>query len=314
MSRICGICMIRDALDLVPFLVGHYLRAGFDRLHFIDDQSSDGTFEALATIGKCESRVTVQQVFHNAARQAELMSAAANRMVSEGYETVFPFDADEFWNIDAAQIRAVATRPGLFVGRWVQFVQDRSEGFSRRRGLFNVRYRAPVFADTDAASVESYDRSFVCLSVPKIAFIAGSEVAVARGQHALECGPGEILAQDLEVFHLPLRSAGEIDRRVQRADRVLGIARDGEAWQTRFFRTATQVGLGDVVWAANSASADGFLDLPRQRILLIPDSRFRSLMLRAGRYMLLRHPSVFLRAGHGSGRPQYGQSTSPVST
>ena len=32
---ICGACMIRDSVDLVPMLCGHYLRIGFDRLVFV---------------------------------------------------------------------------------------------------------------------------------------------------------------------------------------------------------------------------------------------------------------------------------------
>ncbi|HEY9346959.1 MAG TPA: hypothetical protein VIQ53_16685, partial [Inquilinus sp.] len=63
-----------------------------------------------------------------------------------------------------------------------------------------------------------------------------------------------------------------------------------------------------------SASADGFLDLPRQRIMLIPDNRFRLLMARAWRHMLVRHPSALLGRWRWPATAQYGQSTSPVST
>ena len=314
MMKICGICMLRDAVDLVPFLVGHYLRIRFDRIHFVDDQSSDGTCELLRSIAKSNPRVTVERVVHDSLKQAEVMSAAANQAIAEGFSIVFPFDADEFWSVDVSQIRAAATKPGLFVGRWVQFVQARSERQPCRRGLFNVQYRAPVLADTDAATVESFDRSFVCLSMPKVGFVADSPVALSNGQHALAHGPGEILAQDLELFHVPIRSAREIRLRAERAERVLATAQGDEHWQTRFFRAALNAGRLDAVWAANSASADGFLDLPRQRIMLIRDNRFRLLMAQAWRYVLVRHPSVLLGRRQWPVVAQYGQSTSPVST
>ena len=161
MSRVCGICMLRDTVDLVPFLVGHYLRIGFDRIHFVDDQSSDGTFELLRSIERSNARVKVRRVVHDSLKQAEVMSAAANEAISNGFNIVFPFDADEFWNIDVSQIRAAATRPGLFLGRWIQFVQGRSRRRRQSRGPLSVRYRAPALADTDPATVEAFDRKSV---------------------------------------------------------------------------------------------------------------------------------------------------------
>lgn len=312
MPRVCGICMLRDTVDLVPFLVGHYLRIGFDRIHFVDDQSSDGTFELLRSIEKSNARVKVQRVVHDSLKQAEVMSAAANEAISSGFNIVFPFDADEFWNIDVSQVQAAATRPGLFVGCWIQFVQGRSRRMRQWRGPLGVRYRAPVLADTGPATVEAFDRSFVCHSLPKVGFFAESTIALTKGQHALEHGPGEILAQDLELFHLPVRSAREIELRAERAGRVLVNVHGDEHWQSRFFRAAVQAGRLDAVWAANSASTDGFLDLPRQRVMLIRDSRFQTMMARAWRYVLVRHPLALL--GRWPAKAQYGQSTSPVST
>lgn len=265
MPRVCGICMLRDAVDLVPFLVGHYLRIGFDRLHFVDDQSSDGTFELLRSIERSNARVKVHRVVHDSLKQAEVMSAAANEAISSGFNIIFPFDADEFWSIDVSQIRSAATRPGLFVGRWVQFVQDRSERHRRRRGLFSVRYGAPALADTDPTTVESFDRSFVCLTVPKVGFAADSPVALSKGQHALTHGPDEILAQDLELFHVPIRSTREINHRAERAERVLADTQGDEHWQTRFFRADMQAGrLGGEQrqrrWVSRSAAATDHAD------------------------------------------------------
>jgi len=40
-DRVAGICLVRNAVDLVPFLCGHYLRCRFAHLHFVDDGSHD---------------------------------------------------------------------------------------------------------------------------------------------------------------------------------------------------------------------------------------------------------------------------------
>ena len=68
--------MVRDSLDIIPFLCGHYLRLGFERLVFIDDCSSDGTFEFLDNLSRKTSRIEVRRVFHSRLEQkAEVNSA-----------------------------------------------------------------------------------------------------------------------------------------------------------------------------------------------------------------------------------------------
>ena len=100
-AKIAGICFLRDAVDLVPFLCGHYLRVGFDHLHFVDDGSTDGTHELLSQFAARTDRVSVRKVIKDSDQQSELMSAAANTMILDGYQVVVPFDADEFWHFTA---------------------------------------------------------------------------------------------------------------------------------------------------------------------------------------------------------------------
>jgi hypothetical protein len=286
MIRICGVCVIKDATDLVPFLCGHYLRIGFDRLVFIDDGSSDGTFEKLQAISRARCNVSVQRASLGPLRQAALMTEAANQVIADGYNVVFPFDSDEFWNIDAQRIRATASAgpSGVFVGHWVNFVASRRRPQPSRRGLLAIVNRAPALADVNLESVQCFQRSFVCVSAPKIGFKADGPVQLERGQHRLAAGPTNVLASDLEAFHLPLRSINEIDRRARRADRFLDAAAPGVSWQSRHFRDTMAAGRRDDVWKANSAGDDGCLDLGGSRIVLIPDTRLRTLLARAWLY------------------------------
>lgn len=290
--RICGVCLIRDSVDLVPMLCGHYLRIGFDRLVFVDDSSTDGTHEALQAVMRADPRVVVRRSADPVLRQARIVSDAANEALAEGYGIVFPFDADEFWDIDAGRIRAAADRPGLFVGRWVQFVQDRAVGASSREGLLRARHRAPVLAGSGPEAVMRQDGSFVCLTASKVGFRADGPVDVALGQHALARGPGRVLRDDLEVFHLPLRSVDSIRRRAEQAARVLAASRPEQNWQSRFFGEALAEGRLDAAWAAHSASPDGFLDLPGRRIPLIPDARLHGLLSEALAHMRGIHGTV----------------------
>lgn len=290
--RICGLCIIRDAVDLLPALCGHYLRMGFDRLVFLDDNSADGTTEALQALMAADDRVVVHRQGDAAFRQHTMMNDLANTALQDGFEIVFPFDADEFWNLDAARIRLMATGPGVLFGHWVQFVQDRRADVSDRRNLSRVRYRAPLLGGTNQETVARQERSFLCLTEPKIGLRSEEPVDILVGQHRLVSGPTHVLAEGLELFHLPFRSEDAIRQRGLRAGRMLEAAKPGGSWQSVIFRDVVAEDRVTAAWAAHSASEDGFLDLPGRRVPLIEDTRLRDLMEKGVAYLRRRHPRI----------------------
>src|SRR5205085_12384235 len=105
---VAGACIIRDAVDLVPYLCGHYLRGGFAHIAFVDDGSRDGTFELLKKIAHRTGRVSVRQVRSDVYDQSALMTEAANGLIQQGYSIIIPFDADEFWNADASEFERMS--------------------------------------------------------------------------------------------------------------------------------------------------------------------------------------------------------------
>lgn len=281
---VAGVCIIRDAVNLVPFLCGHYLRSGFAHLAFVDDGSSDGTFEHLNKIAKRTSRVSVRQVHSDVFDQQTLMNEAANALTASGYRIVVPFDSDEFWNVKSAQFEwlSPSAPEAFFSGKWVNFVQARSCQVSSRLGLLNMVYQAPAMADANKETITGYSRSFICYPATKIAFKTQSNVEISTGQHELLKGPNCMCQAELEIFHLPLCSRQEIIKRaLNEPRRAPKRANPGMSWQSIFHRDVVAADKIDAVWAANSYDSNGRLDAYGTPMCLTYDTRLRRLLIRA---------------------------------
>ena len=142
---VAGACVLRDSVDMVPFLCGHYLRMGFAHLAFVDDGSTDGTYELLQRIAKRTARLSVKQVHTKGFEQPALMTEAVNALVAAGYSIIVPFASDEFWDADTATLRSIfgSTDEAVVEGHWVNFVQRRSRLASTSLALFTATHRAP---------------------------------------------------------------------------------------------------------------------------------------------------------------------------
>jgi hypothetical protein len=293
-----GISLVRDGRDILPYICGHYLRLGFDRLLFIDDGSSDGTFEFLQKLSRREKRVLVRRVDLPDFQQSKLMTGAANELIRQGFHIIFPFDQDEFWNIELCAIRRVARQApgGLFRGEWTQFVQDRRVKEPGHFGLLRAKYRAPALARGWTTTPVGKPRQ--TLALPKMGFKSSDPVAVGGGQHALKQGPTVTLAEGLEVFHLSVRSERTLEWRKSTAPRMRNVAvrlkKLLDSLPPADRRSLAERDEGP--WELNSADRDGCMAGEDGLILaLVPDRRLQALLLRAWIYMLLHHPVLLLR-------------------
>jgi hypothetical protein len=291
LDRVAGICVVRNSVDLVPFLCGHYLRAGFAHLHFIDDGSTDGTFEYLTKVARRTGRVAVRQVHSATLAQKALMNEAANTLIAAGYRIIVPFDADEFWAVDArAFARQLAfVEKGALPGRWINFVQTRSALESRWHRLFEMRYQTSDLPQRGQEEISSYTQGFVCLCQTKIAFNAREPVEISLGQHSVG-GISTLDIKPFDIFHLPLRSRNEIVKRGLDYEPRRAPERSGpdESWQSSFHAKAVAERKVEAVWAANSYDASGQLDTYGMSTPLTPDDRLRHLLLHAAWHLFWR--------------------------
>jgi hypothetical protein len=300
-SRVAGACRVRNAIDLVPYICGHYLRCGFELLCFLDDGSTDGTFELLEHVAVVTRRVRVGRVERSddfRQNQPDVITSAVNDLIAEGFDIVLPFDIDEFWNVTADHLISNASfqHEGQFLGHLVNFVQDGRVIQPARLSLLRVRYRCLGVPSLDLAALRAYKVPFVASLEPKIGVKSQKPVRIALGQHGLLEGPTNVILQGVEVFHIPLRARSEITRRARDyAPRVLANStNEEESRQLRFFAEEEKAGRLVGAWAANSADRAGRLTLAEDQLLLFRDDRFRLLMLKAAAHFLRHCPRVGL--------------------
>jgi hypothetical protein len=290
-ERVAGVCIVRDARDLIPFLCGHYLRIGFGHVAFIDDGSSDGTFEFLCRLARRTQRVSVKRVFEDQCYQRVHVTETANALIAAGYEIIVPFDADEFWRIEAHRLEELlATQSNIaFNGEWINFVQGPKRLLPRPFDLFGMTFRAPALADANQATVTGFLRPFVSYVEKKVAFKTNSTVELSIGQHVLLSGPDKFCDKIFEIFHLPIRSRSEIEKRgLNHEPRRAKIRADpGESWQSAFHHEIVLAGKVDAVWAANAADRTGRLDVYGTPQELTRDRRLRHLLILAAAHLLI---------------------------
>jgi hypothetical protein len=260
---------------------------------FIDDGSSDGTYELLSRLASKEKRISVSRVVNANFRQGQLMSEAANQLMRCGFSIILPFDADEFWNISGPMLedRFARTPEITFRGQWLNFVQSRTVTKAEPFYLLSIKHSAPTFDDANEGTITTFKRPFVCFTTSKIGFKATRPVELSVGQHVLIRGPTGSDSSRYEIFHLPFRNRSALIMRALDYElrRAPSRSSPSESWQSLFHRQAVLAGRTDDIWLANSADRDGFLNCNGERIQLNRDRRLQAIIIRSYAYVARRY-------------------------
>jgi Glycosyl transferase family 2 len=234
--------LARDEADVIDAQVSFHLNAGVDFVIATDNNSHDGTTDALESY----ARQGVLQLIHEPAeglRQGEWVTRMARLAAAEhGADWVINSDADEFWWPRGGTLKdvldAVPRRYGIVRAFWRSFVPrpDDEQPFAERMTL-RLSQHAPI-----------NDPSSFYRPVTKVAHRADPNVVVGRGNHGLVGSPLRALTtwHPIEVLHFPQRSRAQWARKVEL---------QGEAFTKHIERAGTGYHL-----TSYSALQDGRID------------------------------------------------------
>jgi hypothetical protein len=200
--------LAKDEADIVDANVAYHLSAGVDFVVATDNGSTDGTVEIFERYERAGVLHLIREPSRHF-RQGEWVTRMARLAAERGADWVLNADADEFWWPRGGGLKeALARLPeryGVVHGIWRPFVPRPDDGahFAERMTV-RLSMHAAINDPTNPFR-----------PARKAAHRAHHEVRVRDGNHDVEGVPLVTLHgwHPLEVFHLPLRTRAQIERK-----------------------------------------------------------------------------------------------------
>lgn len=97
MSKVFYVSMVKDEMDILPFIYEQLLLEDIDGFVIADNMSSDGTREFLAEFSKNVPNVTIVDDYEIGYYQSTKMNKLIDLAVTQGADRIIAADADEYW-------------------------------------------------------------------------------------------------------------------------------------------------------------------------------------------------------------------------
>jgi len=251
-ARIVAVMVVRDENDIIAENILHHLRVGIDAFVVIDHGSIDGTFETLEALRRDGIPLTCLRRDRDELPDKvdiwyDILFSEARRLKAD---RALSIDADEFWLPATGTFRTLPwTKPVITALRFNMLAPR--EVLSVPGSVLNTHvYRVcrPYSPEAYRLSVLNKDTDFsanypilMTTLLPKVAFEMHSFRRLGMAGHdvELEGGPPGRPPSDgsATIFHYPLRTLAQYDRKVQAFDRFFeGLPNldRGTSWQTRY--------------------------------------------------------------------------------
>jgi hypothetical protein len=278
---IAGVAIVRNEEDILPVTVRHHLREGFDFVLIADNDSSDGTRQALARLAAHDRRVEWLGDTTGSFRQAEVVTELARDAHRRGARWIVPFDADELWHAHGGIRRVLANRTESALEVAVtNFVQHRTQTVLEPAALLRVDRRIAQPGAAAPELVETGALGYVEMEwPPKWISRAASTLEIGPGNHVVSVeGPRGRLTE-VRCLHVPLRARAVLEEKAEHGRRLNEAGFEpSHGWHVRRIARLAQEGRLDEEWAANS-HRKGILTTADGRVVpLVVDTTVRDLV------------------------------------
>jgi hypothetical protein len=271
--------VVRDAADLIGPVIRNTLALGVERVHVLDNGSTDGTPRVLRRLAR---RLPVRWSSDTGPfRQAAMTNALLAEAFAAGADWAIPIDADEFWWCERGLHDVLEnTDAGALYCPFLHFLQSADVHRTSPAGLLTMTRRPLAHeADPDPAGLVERGEASVAqiATLRKVIVRAGDGAGVTEGNHDVVNPAGPIApADDVVVLHAKLRSREALHARAARPlppppppDRPLNH------WHVR--RWHALAAQGDAAlereWRANAYGPDGTIIVGGRVHATIEDDR-----------------------------------------
>jgi FkbM family methyltransferase len=275
--RLTGVATVKNESDIIESFVRYNL--GFlDRLHVVDNGSTDTTGALLAELARELPALTVEfDPYPGHVQEGKVAAVARTLAAQEPFDFLFPIDADEFFHCHsrAALESALAKLPARTCGAmpWVTYVPtaaDLAEEPDPLRRIGHRRAREP-------------EPRFFKLAVPG-SLVAERDFSLWPGNHAVCAGGAsrvpQVAVDGVEIAHYPVRSSAQLASKVLLGEWALrtkpGRMRgEGWHWQALAAEIERDPRIPDTRLAEVAAAyaADASAELVRDPLALPPAHR-----------------------------------------
>jgi len=279
--KIFGVTLVRSEADIIALTIRYHLQLGLDRVLVLDNGSSDGTNEILASLAQADNRIQWRR--HDGEfQQAELITGLAQEAFRAGADWIVPFDADEFWHAPLRPFREVlaTTDAGALRAQVINYIQRREHLKRTPEALLTMTRRAPRVIgppDRGRSLVEAREIAYVEAMYPlKWICRASASLEFDPGYHSaknLERGPETTL--ELVCLHAPIRSRDTLLQKAAQSLRLKAAGRPpDDGWHIHRVWSLLEGDLLEEEWAANSYANEA-LDVYGVRRPVMPDTTLR---------------------------------------